>query len=110
MAKKYKNLEDLAKIVAADTGHAARTSEQILRAGFDALARLLAAEESLSIPNFGTFETKMHAQNKAFNLQANETIIVPARRTARFRPTGRLRQMVKTGDTTGTTRKSYRKS
>lgn len=106
------NLKQLAEIVAADTGQHAGEIEKTLRASFDALARVLAAKKSLSIPNFGTFETRERPARKTLNPRTGQIIDLPIRRAVRYRTTGQLITMVRNGDTTGTIRKpgSKRKS
>lgn len=104
------NTEDFAKRVAKETGQSAKEIEATLRITFDVLARTLAAEESYSIPNFGTFETVERPARPANNPATGERIQLPARRVVRFRPTGRIKQMVRDGDTTATIRKGRTKS
>lgn len=105
------NIKDLAQAVAEESDGDAKEIEKTLRLTFDVLARKLASGESVFfVPNFGSFDTPERAATTKRNPQTGEPISVPARRVVRFRPTGRLKKMVRDGDTTGTIRKSYRKN
>ncbi|MGP4085446.1 HU family DNA-binding protein [Streptomyces sp. KR55] len=99
------NIRQLAEIVADDTGLTLSDTEDTLWAAFDAIARTLAAGESFTLSNFGTFATYTHATHKSFNIGTRESMVVPAYRAARFRATGRLREMVRDGDTGASIRK-----
>ncbi|MGW6910288.1 HU family DNA-binding protein [Streptomyces sp. NPDC054940] len=99
------NIRQLAKIIADDTGLTLSDIEETLWATFDALARTLAAGDSFTLSNFGTFETYTHAAQRRFDISTGEPSHTPPRHVARFRPTGRLRDMVRDGDTTNSVRK-----
>jgi DNA-binding protein HU-beta len=102
MAQDKTTLNDLAKTVAVRTNTDVNTSQEILTAAFDELAKLLAAEGALTVPNFGIFETSMRGAKKGRNLQTGELIDVAPVRGIRFRAATRLRTMIREGDTTGT--------
>ncbi|WP_406168957.1 HU family DNA-binding protein [Streptomyces sp. NBC_00996] len=99
------NVRQLAAIVANDTGLTDSEAEDAVWATLDAIARTLAAGEPFSVSNFGTFETRIRKPSKAMNIATGETLTVAAHNVARFRPTGRLRDMVRYGDTTASIRK-----
>lgn len=94
------HIEQLAKIVAKETGQPIGKTEETLWAAFDALANIVAAEDgAFSVPNFGTFDSRMHAASKRRSLQTGEIVVYPARRRARFRATGTFADMVRSTDT-----------
>jgi len=99
------NVRQLAAVVADDTGLTLSDTEATLWAAFDAIARTVAAGESFTLSNFGTFEARVRKPGKHQNIATGETVAIPEHRVARFRPTGRLRDMVRDGDATGTIRK-----
>lgn len=104
------NTEDLAKRAAEATGRPAVELEETLRVFFDVLAHELTTGESYSIPNFGTFETVERPARTAWNPLNGEPLQVPAKRVVRFRPTGRIKAMVRDGDTTVSIRKDGKRT
>lgn len=102
------NLRQLSATVAATTGQDEKEVEKTLREGFDAIAKLLAAQERLSVPNFGTFRTKERIARQIRNPQTGEFVQVPTKAVPVFLPTGRLKDMVREGDTTATIRRVHK--
>lgn len=99
------NSETFIKEIARHQGRNRRKVKDDVYATFEVLARLLAAGEKVIIPNVGTFETKDLPARRARNPHTGQTVQVEAKRVARFRPTGRLKTMVRDGDTTASIRK-----
>lgn len=108
MAKK--TIHELAKTVPAETVRTrpVKETEEIIWNFLDVVAQTLAAGDSLTISNFGTFSAHERPARKARNPQTGETVEIPAQRVATFKATGRLREMVRDGDTTSTIRKPAR--
>lgn len=104
-----KNFKMIAREVAADTGQPLYLCERILLSGFNAIAQTIAAEDSVTVANFGTFEAGKRAESIGRNIHTGEPLLVDARRVPRFRSTGRLKQLVRDGDTTGTITKTRSK-
>lgn len=101
------NMRDVARIVAKETGLTTLQAQSALWAGLDAIARATAADERVTFTNFGTFESWERPAHVARNPQTGEMFDAPAKRVVRFRPTGRINDMVRNGDITGTIRKEH---
>ena len=106
------SIHKLAKTVAEDTIRPVEVVEEILWSAFNALAQTLAAGERFTLSNFGTFEVRDREARTARNPHTGGTVQVAPTRVPQFRATGRLREMVRDGDTNGTIKKlpSDRKS
>lgn len=105
MAESSSTIRQLAETVAAATDRPVKSAEEIIWATFDAIAHKLARRETFSVANFGTFKAVERPARKARNPQTGEGVDVPPTYEARFRPTGRLREMVRDGAPSGTIRK-----
>ena len=85
------NQKDLIKHVALHTGEQQVTVGRILRAIQETIKNSLAADDRVSLANFGTFEAAMTRPRRAHDLQAAKTgqpqtvIDIPARRKVKFR-------------------------
>jgi nucleoid DNA-binding protein len=99
------HVPDLARTVAKMTGQPIYKTEQTIWATFDALAQLLAAADTFTVSNFGTFSAPQRPPRAARNPRTGARIDIPARNEPHFKPTGRLVTMVHTGDTASSIRK-----
>ncbi len=88
--------KDLARRVAAATGHPVSRCEPWVSATIEALHDLMASadpEVRIELRDFGVFEVKKtRAKPMARNPRTNRTVFIPARRKTHFRPGKRLRQ------------------
>lgn len=88
------NKHALAEAVANGAGLDRATAERAVEAVVAAVTAALAAGERVSIPGFGTFETRTRAARTGRNPQTGEPIEIPAGVTPAFKPSSVLKQAV----------------
>ncbi len=67
-------------------------AQRWLQATTTELRTLLQAGESVSIPDWGTFDITVHARHRGFLPHSRRFAILPARRVPVFRPAGGMRE------------------
>ena len=72
--------------VAAKTGQARRDVESVLDAALAAIAEALQANERVDLRGFGSFVVKEKKARQGRNPRTGETISIPAKRDAGFKP------------------------
>lgn len=102
-------MKDLIRATAQDTGQTIAEVEATLWSAFDIIARSVAAGETLNITNFGTFDARQTAGRMARHIGTGEPMVVPPLRLARFKASGRMRVMVREGNSTDSIRKPIRR-
>jgi len=102
---KFKNLRQVAEIVAARTGQKRSDVEETLRQGFDVIAQTLAAGDAVSIPNCFTLGVRHHGERLGRNPSTGDVHHIPAKDVPFFRAHDRLKTMVAKKQTTETIRK-----
>ena len=92
--------EDVARRVAEKMDRPLYKAKPWVRAVLGAMGDLMMEadpERRLELRNFGVFEVKKtKAKPSARNPQTNETVFVPSRRKAHFKPGKRIREVLKT--------------
>lgn len=99
------NMHEFAKRTACESGCTIEETEGVLKAAFTVLARALAAGEKLTVSNVGTFHVMQSPAQQAYNPQTGQMFPLGPRKRVKFRPTGRLVQMVRDGDVNASIRK-----
>lgn len=77
--------KDLVKAVAASTGATQADVGTILNGILDAICEGLKEDGKVVLTGFGTFEMKELAERRGFNIHTREEIVIPARRSAKFK-------------------------
>lgn len=88
------NKRVLAETVAADTGLDTVTAERAIDAVVRAIGAALAEGDKVTIPGFGTFETRARAARTGRNPQTGEPIQIAASVAPAFKPASALKQAV----------------
>lgn len=92
--------KEMAAKLAKKTGLSVARATEVINAIFDAtpgngiIAVELDAGRKVTIPGFGTFETRSRAQREGTNPATGEKITIPARKYAHFKPGKTLRERV----------------
>ncbi|MDG9703757.1 HU family DNA-binding protein [Streptomyces sp. DH37] len=89
--------EDLAAAIAAELGVHPDDANRAVTALLNTIARALFRGDEVVVSNFGSFKRVRRARRTARNPQTDERVIVPAAWGVRFRATGTLAELVKTG-------------
>ena len=80
---------------AGDGDYTKKATEDIMKATFEVIADALARGESVTIPHFGKFAVVMKSEKTGVNPQnPAEKIIIPARKSAKFKPSVALKKIV----------------
>lgn len=96
------NLKAVSRRVAEAQNRPLSEVEPIVKATFAVIEEALATgDETVNIPNFGTFVTRDRAATKTRHILTGAPLDVSARRVARFRPSVRLREKVRNSTPTG---------
>jgi len=89
------NKTELRDAVAQASGISGAEADRALNAVLDSITSALASGDSVTIPGFGTFETRERAARPGRNPQTGEEIEIAASTTAAFKPGAHLKQAVK---------------
>lgn len=99
------NQAQLIQAVAAERGVSFAHAEEYVHTILDIIARTLIAGHSVTITNFGSLTTRTAPARSAHNLQTGQRMLVPARRTLKWRTSDRLAALIAAGDPTASIRK-----
>ena len=87
------NKSELAKVIAEKVGIPPKQVSAVLDATFDQIAEAMKAKETVTIGGFGTFATKDRAAREGINPSTRETIQIPAKTVAVFKPAKMLKEI-----------------
>ena len=93
------NKQDLIAEVSARLDISKRAATDAVDAVLSTIRRAVARGEKVSLPGFGSFETKLRAPRNARNPQTGAAVNVPATAVPTFRPGKALRAAVAGGRT-----------
>lgn len=87
--------KDMAIKIADSTGIKQIVVKKIIQKTLDAIIDILAAGESIELRNFGVFKVKSRKGKTGRNPRTGETVPVPPKRVAVFKPGLIMKQKVK---------------
>lgn len=88
------NKAELVAAIANKTELNKKQSEEALVAFLDTVKETLAAGDKVQIMGFGNFEVTEMAERVGRNPQTNEQLVIPARRSPKFKPAKALKDLV----------------
>ncbi len=88
------NKTDLVSAVAEDTGMTKVDAEKAVKSVFNAITEELAKGEAVQLIGFGTFQVTERAERMGKNPQTGESIKIPAKTVAKFKPGKALAEAV----------------
>lgn len=88
------NRTELREAVATQTGLSGAQADQALTAVLDAITTALAKGEKVTLPGFGTFETRARSAREGRNPQTGETIQIAASVQPAFKAGAGLKKAV----------------
>lgn len=88
------NRNDLREAIATETGLTGADADRALTAFLDAVSASLAAGDKVSLPGFGTFETRQRSARTGRNPQTGETMEIAASTAPAFKPAAALKRRV----------------
>lgn len=89
------NKTELRDAVAQAAGLSGADADKALNAVLETITSTLASGDSVTIPGFGTFETRERSARTGRNPQTGEEMEIPASTTPAFKPGAHLKQAVK---------------
>ena len=88
------NKTELRDAVAAATDLSAAQADKALNAVLDSISSALASGDKVTLPGFGTFETRERSARQGRNPQTGETMEIAASTAPAFKPGAQLKQAV----------------
>lgn len=85
---------DVYKRTAKMTGYKIGVVKEISAALFENISNSMAWGDDVRISKFGVFEAKVRQARKGYNPRTGETLDLPAKRYASFKPAKRLRDLI----------------
>lgn len=88
------NKTDLINAVAGETGMSKVDTEKAIKATIDSICKELTIGGSITLVGFGTFSIMERKARMGKNPRTGESIKIPAKRVAKFKPGKALTEMV----------------
>lgn len=88
------NKTELRDAVAEATDLSAAQADKVLNAVLDTITSALSSGDKVTLPGFGTFETRERSARQGRNPQTGETIDIAASTAPAFKPGAQLKQAV----------------
>ncbi|MCI1647754.1 MAG: HU family DNA-binding protein [Bacteroides sp.] len=79
------NKSELISAMAAEAGLTKADSKKALDAFITSVTKTLKANEKVALVGFGTFSVTMKAERKGINPATKQTIVIPAKKVAKFK-------------------------
>ncbi|MDX1641311.1 MAG: HU family DNA-binding protein [Balneolaceae bacterium] len=89
------NYTELIEQLAEQTGHSKAETKEILNDAISVMSDQLGEGTGISIPDLGTFNTKVNEEKKVYNPHYESYMIVPPKRVVNFTPATGLKEEVK---------------
>lgn len=89
------NKNELVDFVANDTGKYKKDVKPIVDAVLAGITRGLMRDRKVTLTGFGNFFVVKRASRKARNPKTGTTVHVPAKNTPTFKPSGKLKRLVR---------------
>jgi DNA-binding protein HU-beta len=89
------NKTELRDAVAEATGLSGAQADKALNAVLDSITSALSSGDRVTLPGFGTFETRERSARQGRNPQTGESIDIAASTTPAFKPGAQLKNAVK---------------
>lgn len=89
------NYSDLIDQLSEQTGNSKTKTKELLKDTISVLSDQLSDGSGVSIPDLGTFQTKVNEEKKVYNPHYDAYMIVPPKRVVDFSPASGLKEEVK---------------
>jgi integration host factor subunit beta len=89
---------DLVEKVASDTDMTKKDAEQLVEIVFDSIVESLNRGEKIELRGFGSFRVRERNARKGRNPKTGESVAIPAKRVAYFKPGKDLKEIINTID------------
>ncbi|MCG2588262.1 HU family DNA-binding protein [Rhodohalobacter sulfatireducens] len=89
------NYSELIERLSDQTGKSKKETKELLSDAISVLSDQLSSGTGVSIPDLGTFQTKVNEEKKVYNPHYDAYMIVPPKRVVNFSPASGLKEEVK---------------
>lgn len=89
------NYSELIEQLSEQTGNSKKETKDFLSDTISVLSEQLSEGSGVSIPDLGTFQTKVNEKKKVYNPHYDAYMIVPPKRVVNFSPASGLKEEVK---------------
>ncbi|TVQ03486.1 MAG: HU family DNA-binding protein [Balneolaceae bacterium] len=89
------NQSELIDRLSEQTGNTKTKTKELLGNAIDVLTKQLMNGNGVSVPNLGTFSTKVNPEKKVYNPHYEAYMLVPEKRVVEFTPAAGLKDDVK---------------
>lgn len=89
------NYKQLIDKLSEKTGNPKSKTKELLQDTVDVLTNQLCDGKGVSIPDLGTFSTKVSEEKKVYNPHYDAYMMVPPKRTVEFSPAAGLKEEIK---------------
>ncbi|MDR9364810.1 MAG: HU family DNA-binding protein [Balneolaceae bacterium] len=89
------NYSELIEQLSDQTGNSKKETKELLNDAISVLSDQLSNGSGVSIPDLGTFHTKVNEEKKVYNPHYDAYMIVPPKRVVDFSPASGLKEEVK---------------
>lgn len=89
------NYSELIEQLSEQTGNSKKETKELLNDAISVLSDQLSDGSGVSIPDLGTFQTKVNEEKKVYNPHYEAYMIVPPKRVVDFSPASGLKEEVK---------------
>lgn len=89
------NYSELIEQLSEQTGNSKTKTKELLSDAISVLSDQLSDGSGVSIPDLGTFQTKVNEEKKVYNPHYDAYMIVPPKRVIDFSPASGLKEEVK---------------
>ena len=89
------NYSELIEQLSDQTGNSKKETKELLSDAISVLSDQLSNGSGVSIPDLGTFQTKVNEEKKVYNPHYDAYMIVPPKRVVNFSPASGLKEEVK---------------
>lgn len=89
------NYSELIERLSDKTGKSKKETKELLSDAISVLSDQLSNGAGVSIPDLGTFQTKVNEEKKVYNPHYDAYMIVPPKRVVNFSPASGLKEEVK---------------
>lgn len=88
------NKKDFLKVIAEKMDKTQKEVEEVLDVAIDTIKENLVLGNYVKLAGFGTFEVSERAARKGRNPQTSEEILIPASKSAKFKPAKPLKDLL----------------
>ena len=91
------NNKDFIAELAKRSGYTQENTQKLMRTVIDGMVASFEEGESVTLPNFGTFEVKKRMERIMVNPSTKQKMLVPPKLVLNFRPIASIKEKLKNG-------------